>query len=523
MAPLMEDSSAVKSRPTISSGPRFLVVGGGSRGNAYARALSDSGLGVVAAIAEPVEFKRKQFGRKYIWHDAEPSPGQEFADWKQYLEFERQRRQDQSSGSNTVPAVDGVFICIHDEHHVEAVTALAPLGLHVLCEKPLATTLNDCLRIQQAIKTGPMSVFAIGHVLRYSPHNMLLRDIVLERRAIGDVVSLEHTEPIGWWHYSHSYVRGYWRKESKPAPSLLTKSCHDVDFIMWMMCSPASNSKLKPHLPRTVSSTGALKQFRRQQKPKAAGDATNCLSCPIQDTCQYSAKRIYYDRHLAKGKALAEKTFWPVEIVNPEVESLVMDDRPDEAKAALFKSLAEDYDARTTSVADIESRPWFGRCVWESDNDVVDDQIVTLDWDDTEPGKGAKTAVFHMIAPTLAQCDRRGWIYGTSGEVSYDSKTITVHNFTNDETTTYKPHIPKNSHHGGGDDGIVQQFVKAIIAVKDGAEVTKAQRDFLGCDVEEVVRSHAAVFAAEEARRSQSVVNWSRWWKQNVDSYLHQE
>ncbi|QIW95577.1 hypothetical protein AMS68_001095 [Peltaster fructicola] len=519
MAPLMDD------RPSQPQDcvPRFLVVGAGSRGNAYARGLTESGLGVVAAVAEPVEFKRRQLGRRYIWRADEPVPEQEFDDWRDYLSFEQQRREDERAGKSVSPGIDAVFICIQDNQHVHAVTALAPLGLHVLCEKPLATTFHDCLSIQKAIETGPKSLFAIGHVLRYSPHNMMLRHLVREKKAIGDVISLEHTEPIGWWHFSHSYVRGYWRKEATSAPSLLTKSCHDIDFIMWMMCSPLDHNTEQPHLPSTISSSGSLKQFRRPQKPKAAGDATNCMSCPLQESCQYSAKRIYFDRHLAKGKALAPKTFWPIDIITPAVESLVMNDKPEEAKTELYKSLSEDY-SKSTPVQDIESRPWFGRCVWESDNDVVDDQVVTFTWDDTEEGRGAKSAIFHMIAPTLAQCDRRGWIYGSTGEISYDSKTITVHDFTKDETEVFSPKIPVNSHHGGGDVGIVQQFAKAIMAVH-GKElsVAQAQREYIGADAEEIIRSHAAVFAAEEARRDQKVVHWSRWWQDNAASVLAKE
>lgn len=36
---------------------------------------------------------------------------------------------------------------------------------------------------------------------------MLLRHLVRERNIIGDVLSIEHVEPVGWWHFSHSYVR----------------------------------------------------------------------------------------------------------------------------------------------------------------------------------------------------------------------------------------------------------------------------------------------------------------------------
>ena len=106
--------------------------------------------------------------------------------------------------------VDGAFVCTLDDTHRAVVEALAALSLHVMCEKPLATSLNDCLRIRRALVPNgraPDKVFAIGHVLRYSPHNILLRSLVREDDAVGDVLSVEHTEPVGWWHFAHSFVR----------------------------------------------------------------------------------------------------------------------------------------------------------------------------------------------------------------------------------------------------------------------------------------------------------------------------
>lgn len=516
MSALLDDGYANGSQ--AKSKPRLVVIGAGSRGNAYAAATVRSGLGEIVAVVEPIEFKRRLLGSKFIWGKSKPLAHQEFSTWQDLIEYEVQRRKDAVAGNDVLPSVDGAFICVRDELHTTVVTALAPLELHLMCEKPLATSLKDCLGIQKALQRHEQKVFAIGHVLRYSPHNLLLRHLVRGENAIGDVLSIEHTEPVGWWHFSHSYVRGSWRKESTTAPSLLTKSCHDIDWLLWMLCSPAPGSHDQPHLPSNVSSRGSLKQFRRSMKPNEAGDATNCLSCPIQEKCMYSAPRIYYDRHLAKGNAK-----WPVEIVNPEVETILTTQGPEKAKQALFESLAGDYTAAKTSVQDIESRPWYGRCVWESDNDVCDDQYVTFEWDDQGSGRGAKTANFHMIAQTLAQCGRRGRIYGTKGEIYYDSNRITVHDFEKYETREFSPEVPVNSHHGGGDDGLTQQFVKAVAAVKNGEmEVHKAQWEFLGVTVEECVRSHAAVFAAEEARRERKVVDWSRWWSDNVESELRE-
>ena len=275
----------------------------------------------------------------------------------------------------------------------------------------------------------------------------------------------------------------------------------------------------EPHLPATVSSTGSLKQFRRSRKPTEAADATNCLSCPIQTSCIYSAPRIYHDRHLANGHLR-----WPVDIVRPEIETIYRRDGPEQARKSLLSALSEDYDAARTPVRDIESRPWFGRCVWESDNDVCDDQFVTMEWHDDHDapahahGRSAKTASFHMIAQTLAQCARRGCIYGSTGEIQYDSQRITVHRFDTDHTDVWHPEVPANSHHGGGDQGLTQQFLKAVVAVRSGEQsVAEAQEHHLGVTLEECVRSHAAVFMAEHARRSQTVVRWTDWWKDHVE------
>jgi threonine dehydrogenase-like Zn-dependent dehydrogenase len=121
--------------------PRFLVVGAGSRGNSYARALKDSGLGVVAAVADPIAFKRKQFGARYIWDSSGPQTGQDFADWRDFVNYEQQRRDDEAAGLEAPPKIDGAFICVLDHQHVQVASALGPLGLHIMCEKPLGKSL----------------------------------------------------------------------------------------------------------------------------------------------------------------------------------------------------------------------------------------------------------------------------------------------------------------------------------------------------------------------------------------------
>ena len=339
------------------------------------------------------------------------------------------------------------------------------------------------------------------------------------------VTATSGTSTLAQYHdHKTNDNRGNWRKESTSAPSLLTKSCHDIDFLMWMLCSPSPSSLSPPHLPSLISSTGSLKYFRKSRKPLAAGSATNCLSCVHETSCSYSAKKIYVDKHLAKGNA-----DWPVKIVNAEIEDIFKTQGKKAAEQQLLSDLGEDYDEDTPE-AEVQKRNWFGRCVWESDNNVCDDQVVTLTWED-EPTlnsgnadmRGSKTALFHMIAHTEKQCERRGRIYGTHGEIEYDSTAITIHDFATNKTTRHVPHAAGGGH-GGGDAGLARQFLMAVNAVDKGnIETGRAQREFLGCDLEEAFRSHAVVFAADDARTGKKVVDWGQWWSDNVKSQLRME
>lgn len=218
-----------------------------------------------------------------------------------------------------------------------------------------------------------------------------------------------------------------------------------------------------------------------------------------------------------------------MKIVVPEIEDCMKKDGLRGAEARLMERLAEDYDANTAPEL-VDNRPWFGRCVYEAGNDVCDDQSVTITWEDetspssgdidTSPrikGRGAKTATFHMIAFTESQCERRGRVYGTKGEIEYDSTVIRVHDFSTGCTTTHHPRRPGGGH-GGGDDGLTTQYVKAIDAVTNHSmSVEEAQRVYIGCSLEDIIRSHAMVFAAEDARRNNKIVDWADWWSRNVE------
>jgi hypothetical protein len=212
---------------------------------------------------------------------------------------------------------------------------------------------------------------------------------------------------------------------------------------------------------------------------------------------------------------------WPVSIVLPDIESY---GSMGEAKDAMLAELAKDYTANTPA-ADVAGRNWFGRCVYESDNDVCDEQVVTISWDDNplpvdggSHNRHAKSAVFHMVAHTRKICNRYTHLYGVDGEIYADSSSITVEDFRTGKTTVHRPPIESHGH-GGGDIGLTRQFVTAVDKVKNhGWTTDRAQRELVGCTVEEAVRSHAMVFCAEAARRGKEVIDWRKWWAAEVEA-----
>ena len=246
------------------------------------------------------------------------------------------------------------------------------------------------------------------------------------------------------------------------------------------------------------------------------------MSCPIEKECTFSAKKLYYENNFMRGN-----TGWPVNIVDPEIEDLLKTKGLKIAESRFLDKLRENYDYDALP-AEVRSRSWFGRCVWEADNDVCDDQVVTIVWDDDKAynpklashiTRHQKKAIFHMTAFTEKICERRGRIYGTAGEIKYDGQRIEVYTFATGQTKVHHPFITGGcDKHGGGDTGLTAKFMSAVDGVKNRSmTIAEAEDKFLGCSVEEILRSHALIFAAEEARKESRVIDWKTWWNNIID------
>lgn len=143
------------------------------------------------------------------------------------------------------------------------------------------------------------------------------------------------------------------------------------------------------------------------------------------------------------------------------------------------------------NVTDALKQGPYGLCVYESANDVCDNQVVNIEF------SNGSTASFTMVAFTQAICDRQTRLHFTHGEIIGDMNTFTVSDFRKRTTKVLRPKN-EGGGHGGGDLGLIRSFVEAV---------STGQQDLLGTNASEVLKSHLTVFAAEKSRRTGAVVD----------------
>jgi predicted dehydrogenase len=397
----------------------LVLVGAGLRGRTYARHAVAGGRGRVVAVAEADSRRRAAVAAEFRIPEQHV-----YADWTALAAAGR--------------LADAAIIATQDRLHREPAVRLAGLGYHILLEKPMAPTEDEAAEIADAaVRAGV--IFAVCHVLRYTPYTRLLKGLLADGR-IGRLVSAQHLEPVGWWHHAHSFVRGNWRRADESGPMLLTKSCHDIDWLVHLF----------GRLPARVSSFGSRTHFRASERPALAAD--RCLDCPLETVCPYSAKRLYLG-----CLADPEQHFWPLGAVTEEP-----------TEAAVLEAL------RTGP---------YGRCVYASDNDVVDHQVVTMEFPD-----GA-TCSFTMSAFTPME-QRRTRLMGTHGYLEGDGRTVRHVDFVTGQERILDSGGPDDGH-GGGDEALTEAFLAAVAT---------GDRDLLSTDAMRSLASHRVVWAAERSR-----------------------
>ena len=482
-----------------------IIVGYGSRGSTYARyALENPSLLKIIGIAEPREFIRSTAAKKHSFDiidipnksintsptsfNPSPSGYYLFSSWEEIVQLPQK-------------IADCVIICTQDQMHTEPTVQLSSLGYHILLEKPMAPSRNQCINIVESIQKHNV-LFAVGHVLRYTPY---MQNIIklLRSNSIGQIINIQHLEPIGNIHFSHSFVRGNWRKEQDSSFLLMTKCCHDIDLIRYMMNNPC----LK------ISSMGNLTYFKSESQPTEATQAKRCIDCPIEKECCWSSKKIYLEpaEQIVKTSAHtgAPVTFpWPM-------------------------SILLDKEHTVPAIEEAITNGPYGRCVFHCDNDVVDHQVVSMEF------MNGTTATLTTTAFTKLVCQRQTKIFGTLGEITgtclppdLGGDHIIHYDYLSRKETKYSNFLPPSNTaligHGGADYYLIQAFIKAVSIATGKVPIDIPQQNTLSPEElykyrmkiastyilsgpEESLDSHLMVFAAEEARKNNTIISMNEF------------
>jgi len=345
---------------------------------------------------------------------------------------------------------DILVIGTQDSYHVEPCLAAMEKGYDILLEKPISPEPEEVLRLQESARRLGRRVM-VCHVLRYTPFYEKVKELVAGGR-IGDVAAIHATEGVGAWHQAHSYVRGHWAVREKSSPMILAKSCHDLDIISWLADRPC----------RAVASHGHLGHFNAAHRPEGA--PARCTDgCPAADHCPYNALRY-----------LREHKPWLQWVMDGAMEAT---------------------DAQITGW--LRNSPW-GRCVYACDNNVVDRQVLALEFE------GDITATFTMTAFDIG---RNLEIMGTRGVLrggDFVRRTLGCDIVLsgpdgNGEERILLPELKGGYEgHGGGDAGLVAQLHH---------EMAVAAPEQMKSSLCRSVESHLIAFAAEKSRITGSVVS----------------
>ncbi|TKC10714.1 Gfo/Idh/MocA family oxidoreductase [Pedobacter polaris] len=406
-----------------------ITLGAGNRGNVYggfAAAFPDH-LDIIG-VAEPVQFRNDKYAKTHKIADEN-----RFKTWEDV--FARPK------------FADAIIITTPDNLHYAPCMKALEMGYDILLEKPIAPTEKECRAIL-ALARKKGRIVAVCHVLRYAPYFVKMREL-LAGGAIGEVMSVQHLEPIEHTHMAHSYVRGNWHNSKQTTPIILAKSCHDLDIIKWVIDKPCEE----------IIAMGDVKWFKLANAP--AGSTDRCTDgCKVERECPYSAIKEYVERG---GR------------------NSVLDIPADtkDKKAMAMERL------KTTN---------YGRCVYRMDNDQPDHYITSIRF------KDGITANFSMEA-FASYHGRRTRIFGSMGDMVGDMTELVITDFRTGKVTKLKPIAEdvegyKNSGHGGGDWFLAKDFAQAV-ANQDPKMLTST--------IDESIESHLMGFMAEKSRKTKKL------------------
>jgi predicted dehydrogenase len=409
----------------------FVLIGAGNRGRGIfgQYAIDKPDKAKFVAVVEPEASRRMAFAQAHSIPDSH-----QFCSIQEFFERFPER------------IADAAIIATLEDVREEPIARSLAAGYAILCEKPLALTPGEIIRLT-ALANSFDGIFMVCHQMRYAPLYRELRGVVASGE-FGKIVSVEHVEHLSYHHIAHSFVRGFFNND-RLTPMILAKACHDMDILLYLIDSR----------PARVASFGGRSHFRQENAP--AGSPAFCLDgCPVSEACLYHVGKAYFG-------ADADPAYLRQMGVIKSTEELVEKLRSNR----------------------------FGRCVYRCDNNVVDHQICSFEF------QNGVTASFSMTGHNAVE-RRATRLMMETAEVFMDSNAhcIEIQPFGASRKTVLTPKIAGT--HGGGDTAIMDDFVNCYRANR---------QDLVLTSVRDSLDSHLMAFAAEESRKSHQVVEMGQF------------
>ncbi len=185
---------------------RVAVIGAGMMGRGHASCVGQSGCGKLVAVA-----------------DVDLGRAKELADRLGAAAYSRHREVLASED------LDAVIVCTPDWAHREVCIDAAAASKHILVEKPLAMTLEDCDAIIGACDDAGVTLM-VGQILRFDPRYAAVKTAV-ESGEIGEVSYL-------YARRSNTLLQP--RRFDGKTTVLHYLAVHDVDWMLWAMGEPVT-------------------------------------------------------------------------------------------------------------------------------------------------------------------------------------------------------------------------------------------------------------------------------------------
>jgi predicted dehydrogenase len=452
----------------------IVLIGAGSRGrNVYGLYIRQHPKQFrLVAVADPNATRREITAAQHSI-----SPEGQFASWEDLLA----RPQ----------FAQAAIIATPDQAHTGPALAALRAGYDVLLEKPMSHRQIDCITlVQTAEQMGRL--LQICHVLRYTPLMQQIKGI-LESGLLGDIITIAHRENVSFWHMAHSYVRGNWRNTAQSSPMILAKCSHDFDLLYWLLESKCER----------LASIGSLRHFRSDQAPVDA--PKRCTDgCPIADICPYEATHIYVHLHpfIAELSQTKQPLYRAVgRLAASKIGQMALNTLSQVVPPLRLlrnyhgwpRSIISDEPGEAAIRHALETGP-YGRCVYYCDNDVVDHQVVMMEF------KGGISATLTMHGHSHRE-GRTMRIDGTRATLFahmhlFESEIEIHHKRSGRVDRRYIPHGIGQGH-GGGDASLMRAFFRALIN-RQQPPLTTARAS---------LESHLLAFAADEARLTGKMIH----------------